>query len=165
MESRTFYVVITNRNTIQITDFCNSELSHNMTGIGLTGADVRKLPLHDAVNEILFFKARNEEARIAIIHKRGLAGLREQLANFGEPTIIWGAFDQSKISVIDVETSKGLEFEAVVVIENHMTDNERYVSYTRALDNLFTVTIPGLMNLESTSVTSSSHADEYDESE
>ena len=46
------------------------------------------------------------------------------------------AVDDNKISVITVEMAKGLEFEKVVVITDGMTINEKYISFTRALDKL-----------------------------
>ena len=34
---------------------------------------------------------------------------------------------------------KGLEFDKVYVIESNMSDNDRYVSYTRALEKLIVI--------------------------
>ena len=43
--------------------------------------------------------------------------------------------------VFSVGEVKGMEFETVFVIPNGMTDNELYVSYTRALNKLFLLDI------------------------
>lgn len=51
--------------------------------------------------------------------------------------------ESDAISVITVEEAKGLEFDAVVVLENNMSVNERYLAYTRALDHLIITAIPG----------------------
>lgn len=62
--------------------------------------------------------------------------LRKLLA---DQDVSWKAVDVRKLCVIPVEIAKGLEFEAVVVIVDQMSDNEKYVSYTRALDKLIVV--------------------------
>ncbi len=47
----------------------------------------------------------------------------------------------SPVSVITIEEAKGLEFDAVLVVDNYMNINEKYVAYTRALDNLIITTL------------------------
>ena len=42
-----------------------------------------------------------------------------------------------------VYQSKGLEFTAVVVADEDMTPNEKYIAYTRALNELAKVNFPG----------------------
>ena len=37
---------------------------------------------------------------------------------------------------MSVEDAKGLEFDKVYVLERNMSKNERYISYTRALQDL-----------------------------
>ena len=41
-----------------------------------------------------------------------------------------------ELESIDVRLAKGLEFDTVYVIDSDMTENEKYVSYTRALSHL-----------------------------
>ena len=43
---------------------------------------------------------------------------------------------RSKVNVMSVYESKGLEFSSVVVVPDGMTVGERYIAYTRALKNL-----------------------------
>ncbi|MBO5335385.1 MAG: hypothetical protein J6A87_05345, partial [Clostridia bacterium] len=50
-----------------------------------------------------------------------------------------GTVSKSKINIMTVYESKGLEFSAVAVIPDHMSDNERYIAYTRALQYLTVV--------------------------
>ena len=47
-----------------------------------------------------------------------------------------GKISKTKINVLTVYESKGLEFTAVAVADGNMTDNEKYIAYTRALKNL-----------------------------
>ena len=38
-----------------------------------------------------------------------------------------------------IEQVKGIEFDSVIVFEDKMTKNEKYIAYTRALNNLYIV--------------------------
>ena len=42
-------------------------------------------------------------------------------------------------TVLNVKESKGLEFDAVFVFDENLDNNEKYVSYTRALSELYIV--------------------------
>lgn len=45
-------------------------------------------------------------------------------------------YDTTKISVMYVDEIKGIEFDRVYVVDQDMERNERYIAFTRALDNL-----------------------------
>ena len=47
-----------------------------------------------------------------------------------------GKVSKSKINLMTVYESKGLEFTSVVVDVDGMTDSEKYIAYTRALNYL-----------------------------
>ena len=47
-----------------------------------------------------------------------------------------GKLSKTKINVMSVYESKGLEFSAVAVYDKGMTENEKYIAYTRALREL-----------------------------
>ena len=47
-----------------------------------------------------------------------------------------GILSKAKINLMTVYESKGLEFTSVAVATEGMTENERYVAYTRALQYL-----------------------------
>ena len=139
--SKTLYVLNENyRNTLQITEFCNKEFGAEVYPIGISGESVLELDLETAVHQISEIKKRNPEYRVAIIHRYGLKGIKKELRKIlADQDVSWKAVDVRKICVIPVEIAKGLEFEAVVVIVDRMSDNEKYVSYTRALDKLIVV--------------------------
>ena len=58
--------------------------------------------------------------------------LRKSYNNLGAK----GKVSRSKINVMSVYESKGLEFTSVVVVTQGMTDGEKYIAYTRALNEL-----------------------------
>ena len=59
-----------------------------------------------------------------------MAGDKQQKTNY------------DKILLLTVGQAKGLEFETVYVHSDGMSDNEKYVAFTRALMNLIVVTTP-----------------------
>jgi len=50
-----------------------------------------------------------------------------------------GVLSKTKINIMTVYESKGLEFSSVAVIPDGMSENERYIAYTRALQYLAVV--------------------------
>lgn len=128
------------RNTLQITDFCNKEFGAEVYPIGISGEDVVESDTIAAVQWILDIKKTNPDFRVAIIHRHGLKAIQECLRSLlAKEDVSWYFVDDEKLSVLSVETAKGLEFEAVVAIVDQMSNNEKYISYTRALDRLAVV--------------------------
>lgn len=128
------------RNTLQITKYCNSEFGAQVYPIGINGKDVQDMSLDMAIEAILAYHTEHPESRIAITHRSGIASIREALISMLEQEdISWDEVNENKISVLSVELAKGLEFEAVISIVDHMTPNEKYISFTRALDELIVV--------------------------
>lgn len=128
------------RNTLQITEFCNHEFGAEVYPIGISGRSVQDTDLQTAVRWIIDLKKQNPEYRAAIIHRHGIKAIQEVLQTMLQmESISWHEVDDRMVSVISVETAKGLEFEAVVAIVDQMTNNEKYISYTRALEELTVV--------------------------
>ncbi len=128
------------RNTLQITQYCNDVFNSEVYPIGVTGDDVEEKNLEDSVDWIEDIKKKNPSTRCAIIYRHGKRAILEELHSMlKENYVSWNAVDDSKLSVITVEMAKGLEFDAVVSVTDSMTVNERYISFTRALNNLCVV--------------------------
>ena len=112
------------RNTIQITEFVNDEFMMSMTALGLNGPEV------DLCTES------------QLVHERIIAPRDRKAVVYKDPeTIERFTIALSGYEVFSVSEIKGMEFETVFVIPNGMTDNELYVSYTRALNKLFMLDI------------------------
>jgi hypothetical protein len=135
--SKTIYHLNENyRNTIEITDYCNKEFDADIIAVGLSGAPVRKLTIEEASAALVDIHTSNPNMRCAIIYKRGLEGLTEELTSL-LPSIHAGfSGNTSVFSCLTVEECKGLEFDAALVVTNNMSVNEQYIAYTRALDHL-----------------------------
>ena len=66
-------------------------------------------------------------------------GSKDGMILLDEDVVSWSGIDEERVCVLTVEQAKGLEFDTVVAITDHMTDNEKYIAYTRALDSLIVV--------------------------
>ena len=113
------------RNTEQITDFCNKVFNYNNISMGITGKDVEYIDKKQ-VNNIIIRKM-NDQKRIAVIVRN-----KEDLEN-----II--PIDSEYTFYNTISQVKGIEFDSVIVFDNDMTENEKYIAYTRALNELYIV--------------------------
>jgi ribosomal protein S18 len=131
------------RNTVQITEYCNKEFEAEVLAIGLDGEAVREDSLEEIVRDMREYRGKNPQARTAIIYKKGMEALAEQVQNrMSEDEYASDLVDSAKVSLITVEMAKGLEFEKVAVIPDGMSVNEKYISYTRALESLAVISVP-----------------------
>ena len=108
-----------------------------MTPMGLSGQYVQQKMFVEAIQIIRDHYRNNPQSRIAIIYRKGLENLQHNIFRYlSAEMCCYDIIRENKISVLTVERAKGLEFEHVLVIENKMTPNEKYVSFTRSLETL-----------------------------
>ena len=133
------------RNARQITEFCNRKFHMTMRAINLDGAGVHDL--NDAGGlqaqmTAVFQKPRHLGLSAVIVKNRAEADtLKTIFSDFqqrfqdltGEP----GEINPGKWNLMTVDQVKGLEFEAVIAVSGRMTENEKYIAYTRALNELY----------------------------
>ncbi len=128
------------RNTVQITEHCNKEFGAEILPIGISGKDVVEQNITQAVTYILDKHQIDPQKRNAIIYRNGIQSIQKELSKLLTGyNVSWDKIDDAKISVITVEEAKGIEFDNVVVITSQMSPNEKYISFTRALDELVVV--------------------------
>ena len=108
------------RNTVEIANYINDHIKNVFTTIGLHGEEVHKIGKNwnQSVSQEL---QEHPEERIAVICKDKNIILDDK-ANF-----------VLKTNVYTVVEAKGLEFDSVYVINKGMTNNEKYIAYSRAL--------------------------------
>lgn len=121
------------RNAQEITEFINQEFKMQMVPIGLPGYvdtkdDIKSVETDGSKRIALVYK--NEE-----VLKATIANL-EHIVNRIEKD---KKLDRDKLNILHISQVKGLEFEEVYVLPNDMSENEKYVAYTRALDKLVIV--------------------------
>ena len=128
------------RNTLQITEFCNKEFEANVTAVGIAGDPVQEMQLAAAVQWLWSLKHKNKELRVAVVYKPGSKDFHAQMDALPQTTTAcWDTVDTDKMCILPVELVKGLEFDAVVAVIDRMSFNEKYVTFTRALDYLSVV--------------------------
>ncbi len=117
------------RNTNEIVDFVSAGSDVPMRPIGLHGAPVEHLRPRSVT---AFFREQQglkaviaRDEYLPLFEKRGYRALSSA-----------GKVSRTKINVMSVYESKGLEFSAVAVYDKGMTENEKYIAYTRALREL-----------------------------
>ena len=117
------------RNTNEIVDYVSSVLDVDMRPIGFHGEEVQRIGMRKVTS---YFKDKQglkaiiaKEEDMPLFMKRGYHRIS---AN--------GTIHKTKINVMTVYESKGLEFSSVAVYDKNMSSNEKYVAYTRALREL-----------------------------
>lgn len=118
------------RNTNEIVEFVSTVLDADMRPIGLSGEEVKHISLSRLG---AFF--REGQGLKAVIAKEEYLPLFEK-RGFKRMT---NGISKTKINVMSVYESKGLEFSLVAVYDKGMTKNEKYIAYTRALNRLAVV--------------------------
>ncbi len=128
------------RNTNQITRFCNSSFDMNVSRTGVDRANVREIPRRDLEKELAALNVGNE--RIAILVPRGVKKnqyIDMEILPDSINKIIGEKMENGYISLMYVDEVKGIEFDRVFVVPNKMSQNEKYIAYTRALSELILV--------------------------
>ena len=120
------------RNTNQIVSYVASRLNIDMQSIGYDGPEVAKLTARGISG---FFKGKKGLKAIICTVAEKEKYLRKTYNNVQEK----GKISRSKINIMSVYESKGLEFTSVVVVTKGMSVSEQYIAYTRALKELAVV--------------------------
>lgn len=113
------------RNTKQISDFCNQKFKYNNISMGIEGKEVKYINKKE-INNVIISKINNKK-KIAIIVQN-----KDELES-----II--PIDCEYTFYGNIEQVKGIEFDSVIIFDDKMTKNEKYIAYTRALNDLYIV--------------------------
>ncbi len=117
------------RNTNQIVDFVSSTLKLDMQSIGYDGKEVEKITARGISK---FFKEKKGLKAIICSEQDKAEFMRKSYND----VCVKGKLSKSKINIMSVYESKGLEFTSVVVVAKNMSASEKYIAYTRALNEL-----------------------------
>lgn len=128
----TYELDLNYRNTNQIVSYVRDNLNVQMQAIGLGGEEVIKI----TPRQISSFLADKVGLRAVITSEKNLSAYTKKSYNVVRES---GKISKTKINVLTVYESKGLEFTAVAVVDCDLSDNERYIAYTRALKRLAVV--------------------------
>lgn len=117
------------RNTNQIVDFVSATLDFDMLAIGFDGPETAYIKQ----KEIPSFLNKTSGLKAIITLDKNIEKYAKKSYNILSVT---GKVSKTKINVMTVYESKGLEFSSVAVDDEDMSANEKYIAYTRALMNL-----------------------------
>lgn len=117
------------RNTNQIVDYVSSNLNVEMQAIGLGGDGVQIINSRG----ISAFLSEKAGLRAVICSEKRLPEFIKKTYNVVRES---GVISKTKINLLTVYESKGLEFTAVAVADEDLSENEKYIAYTRALKDL-----------------------------
>lgn len=117
------------RNTDKIVNFVSQNLGIDMQSIGFDGAEVERL----AARSVTGWLTGKNGLKAIICTEQSLSAYSKKSYNVLRES---GKISKTKINLMTVYESKGLEFTAVAVADSDMTVNEKYIAYTRALKNL-----------------------------
>lgn len=121
------------RNTNEIVEFVSDNLGIGMKSIGFDGCPVEYI----SPRAVTGWLTEKNGLKAVICTEQSLEKYARKSYNLLRQT---GKISKTKINVMTVYESKGLEFTAVAVADADMTDNEKYVAYTRALKELAVIT-------------------------
>lgn len=121
------------RNTNQIVDYVSETLGLNMQSIGYDGPTVKKLSQRGVSG---FFKDKKGLKAVICSEEYKEKYVRKSYNNLS----LKGKLSRSKVNLMTVYESKGLEFTSVAVAPEGMSDSEKYIAYTRALNELAIIT-------------------------
>lgn len=99
--------------------------NYNNISMGIKGKKVEYIDKNTINNIIL--KKMSEKKKIAIV-VRNIDDLEKIIPINSEFTFY-----------TTINQVKGLEFDSVIVFDDEMTENEKYIAYTRALNELYIV--------------------------
>lgn len=121
------------RNTNQIVEFVSQGLEVDMQPIGFDGPEVEYIAPRGIS---AFFKEKKGLKTIVCSEEKKAAYLRK---TYNDPAVK-GKVSRSKINLMTVYESKGLEFTSVAVDPEGLSKSELYIAYTRALKQLAVIT-------------------------
>lgn len=140
------------RNTNQIIAYCNRNLSTAMESVGVDLAEVSEYPDFSAAFSA-FSSASDKPIFI----------VKDEYAHLDLNSLL----KENKITepnIYTVKSVKGLEFKEIFVFDSGMTDNEKYISYTRALSKLNVIhSLPAISDRGSKLFDQGGDTDEYEE--
>ena len=138
------------RNASQITNYCNRVFDMKMNAINTPGKGVHEISSDEQFqSEIVAQLIDTQRAGIgAILVANGNEAkyLQKRFAEYQQKlhdmTGEEFSIHRTKWNIMNIDDAKGLEFSSVIVLSGRMTRNQKYIAFTRALDDLYVYSQP-----------------------
>ena len=133
------------RNARQITEYCNRRFGMTMRAINLDGQGVHELSGIENFENCLWEHFRKPQSiglhAIIVSNTEEAQYISERFDEMKnkihDMTVEASAISSVQWNLLTVKQARGLEFTMVIAVTGNMTDNEKYIAYTRALDELY----------------------------
>ena len=125
------------RNSSEIIDYSNMSLGFSTANLGIGGEPVRTMDFKDFIEHVnnTIIGTR----KMAIISKKKTKGLLTALRGQIDEKISPDTINPGEISLLTPQEAKGLEFDTCYVMMQGLNRNEKYLSFTRALNELYII--------------------------
>lgn len=123
--NKIFYLDENFRNSNQIISYCNTHLPYKMKELGIYIEDVCECR---NIKELFSKNHYLQGASFIVKDDVARTSLKEAL--------VIGGYSMCNNLIYTVKEAKGLEFKEIVAFVGGMTDNEKYIAFTRALNKL-----------------------------
>lgn len=133
------------RNARQITNYCNKKFGINMRAINMDGKGVHIVAGQDELYRTvrqMFMNPQNPGLSCIIVKnvveaKAFLEMFSEYSGKIQKIALEPQDINPGRWNLMRIDQVKGLEFETVISLSGRMSTNEKYIAYTRALNELF----------------------------
>ncbi len=146
LDGSLYHIDVNYRNAKQIVEYCNEKFGMNIASTGMDG-DVDEDSWSGCWNRFIECledckKQKDEYTAAIVVNSPSKFGmycneLRQGGRKINDSDLSVGTVEDGKIALLDVKSAKGMEFRYVFVDDEEMTQNERYIAYTRAMEKLF----------------------------
>lgn len=141
-----FYLNENYRNPKAITKYCINKTGYNMDSIGVDEGNVFDTQCNNKrVTDIITLFNKDCSVRKVIIVKEINEEIKSFIYNYFKEediNIIYENIDfisLNKINIMNVQSSKGMEFDSTLIITKNMNRNELYIALSRALINSYII--------------------------
>ena len=140
LKARMYILEENYRNTNEIIRWCNREFKLKIREMGIKGPEVRTAALMYAIVYEFRHKGNSERWALIIPETMNNRNYYNQIKKSVSPNIVsLNKITNDAIALVHVQDIKGFEFEKVFCLSDGMAVNEKYVAYTRALQELVLV--------------------------
>lgn len=130
------------RNCCQISDYCSRRFKVEMKSINIPGKEVVELENKEELNQYItdWYTNNPGDGMSALIYKNTeIPGYVRRLLRTSLNVYVvnnQNAAQTDQLNLVHLSRAKGLEFRRVILIEDKMTEREKFVACTRALEEL-----------------------------